>query len=169
MTTQEFISRNFGVTSTKDRSCSSVWADNTGNIYSYGRHYPLLFTVDGVTFVNATGYSNTTAKHINWARQASHDAVNLWVSGCNQYTWRNPDHSQKIPALLSIAHYGMTPAILKALKRAVLADLEAERVNVADRMASKKRTDTQVYRWLIAERDDCIARTAKIKTAWGVK
>jgi hypothetical protein len=70
MTTQDFIRKNYGISSYKERRCSSVFADNDGNIYSYGYHYPLLFEVDGKTFVNDTGYSSTTGKHIRWAKGA---------------------------------------------------------------------------------------------------
>lgn len=166
MTTQEFISRQFGNNDGKEKSLSSVWKDGDGNIYSYGRHYPLLFVVDGITFRNCTGYSNTTAKHINWA--GGHGAVDLWVSGCNLYTWNNPENSAKIPSLLRLAHYGMTPEIKDALKKAVLDDLRAEFVDIKERMDSKKRKDTQIYESLENELADCKSRLAQVKTAWKV-
>ena len=134
MTTQEFISRQFGNANGENKSLSSVTKDGNGNIYSYGRHYPLLFEIDGVNFVNATGYSNTTAKHINWARQAEPGAVSVWLDGCNLYTWNNPENRDKVPALLSLAQYGMTPEIKTALKRAILRDLENERADIQDRI-----------------------------------
>jgi len=51
--------------------CSSVVAAD-GQLYSYGRHYPLLYPVKtrgGKTLLclNASGYSMTTSKHIGWA------------------------------------------------------------------------------------------------------
>lgn len=66
MTSRDFIAKNFGVSSERQRQCSSVFADNDGNIYSYGYHYPLLFKVEGLTFRNTRGYSATTGKHISW-------------------------------------------------------------------------------------------------------
>lgn len=168
MTTQEFIKRNYGIASDKDRKCSSVWADYDGNIYSYGRHYPLLFEVDGVNFINATGYSNTTAKHINWARQAEPGAIDIWLSGCNQYTWRNPENGAKAPHLLYLAHYGMTDDIKSGLKKAILADLEAERANIQERIDSKKRTDTAIYRSLVDEMQDCVKRLELVRGFWGI-
>lgn len=71
MTTADFIRRSYRLSSTKERKCSSVLTDEDGNVYSYGYHYPLLFNIDGLDFVNTAGYSNTTAKHINWAKQAT--------------------------------------------------------------------------------------------------
>lgn len=153
MTTQEFITRNFGVSSTKDRQCSSVFADHDGNMYSYGYHYPLLFTVGGKAFRNVAGYSNSTAKHINWA--GGHDAIDVELTGDNQYSWRNSENAAKVPHLLYMRHaYGgvkdaatakkLDRAILKAIKK----DLTAQRDNITETMASKKRQDTQVYKWL---------------------
>lgn len=165
MTTAEFINRNFGVTSTKDRKCSSVYADHEGNIFSYGPHYPLLFTVDGLSFRNCTGYSNTTAKHINWA--GGHGAIDVWVQGTNLYTWRNGENSQRVPHLLHLASYGMTPVIETALKMAIVEDLDAEYSDIKQRMESKKRKDTQVYRSLEAEMADCESRIKRVNDAWG--
>ena len=168
MTTAEFIQKNFGVPITKDRKCSSVFADNDGNIYSYGYHYPLLFKVGELTFRNNTGYSNTTAKHINWAGGVDPLAIDVLVSGCNQYSWRNQENAKKVPALLyAMSHYatkGVDDKPLEAeLMRAVFADLEAELVDINSRIATKKRTDTQIYRSLIAERNDCVDRIAGVR------
>lgn len=78
MTTADFIRRSYRLSSTKVRICSSVFADENGNVYSYGYHYPLLFHIDGLDFVNTAGYSSTTAKHICWAKEATnHDAINV--------------------------------------------------------------------------------------------
>lgn len=47
-----------------------------GIIYSYGSHYPLLFKVNNIPFVNIAGYSNTTSKHIGIAwRYAKHGVI----------------------------------------------------------------------------------------------
>jgi hypothetical protein len=37
-------------------------------VYSYGRHYPLLVNISDKWILNDRGYSNTTAKHISYAR-----------------------------------------------------------------------------------------------------
>lgn len=77
MTSKDFISNNFGIRSDRERQCSSVFADHDGNIYSYGYHYPLLFEVNGLKFVNTRGYSNTTSRHIHWAKQAERGAIEV--------------------------------------------------------------------------------------------
>jgi len=67
MTTQEFINKAWNGQTRRDR-CSSVFKDNDNNLYSYGYHYPLLFTIGDKQIRNVSGYSNSTAKHINWTR-----------------------------------------------------------------------------------------------------
>lgn len=72
----------------KSSQCSSVgyWG---GVLYSYGSHYPLMFKVNDVLFINTSGYSNTTAKHINWAWSAAYrygkkaHAVHLSGTSCH--------------------------------------------------------------------------------------
>lgn len=166
MTTADFINRTFGVHSERERACSSVWADQHGNIYSYGRHYPLLFKIGGLTFRNRVGYSNTTAKHINWA--GGFGATDVWLQGCNQYTWRNSENAARVPHLLSIAAYGMTPELEAKLKDAIITDLEAERADIQERMDAKTRHDTQIYRMLTEEYADCAARLSHVRNAWGL-
>ena len=50
-------------------------------VYSYGRHYPLgrIGTYKGqkIAFINDTGYSNTTAKHIRHAKSAASHLIVL--------------------------------------------------------------------------------------------
>lgn len=58
------------------KQCSSVFYES-GVLYSYGHHYPLMWAVKSrsnqpVFFVNTRGYSVTTAKHINWAFRAAY-------------------------------------------------------------------------------------------------
>lgn len=166
MTTRQFIERNFGVESNKDRKCSSVWADNKGNIYSYGQHYPLLFKAKGLIFRNCAGYSSSTAKHINWA--GGFGAIDVWVSGCNMYTYNNPENANKVPAILrNLRYYQDSDASnYKAEDRlisAVFADLEAELVDINNRLSTKTRTNTKVYADLIAERNDCVDRIASVR------
>lgn len=149
MTTREFINKQFGIESEKDRQCSSVFADSKGNIYSYGRHYPLLFKVGNKVFRNVTGYSNSTAKHINWA--GDHNAIDVCLDGCNMYTWNNPENAGKVPSLLRLSRYGETGEFDKQLMQAVINDLRAEILDIKSRMQAKKRHDTQVYKALERE------------------
>lgn len=143
MTSRQFIEKNFGVPLQKDRSGSSIWADNKGNIYSYGRHYPLLFKVNGITFRNTAGYSNTTSRHIGWCR--GFEAIDVQLSGCGQYSWNHPENRDKVPYLLSMGAHDDT--ILKAIRK----DLFNEHTRVTDLMLSKKRKDTAIYKYLESE------------------
>jgi hypothetical protein len=54
----------------KAGTCSSVTYDGE-HFYSYGKHYPLLVLVGDEYLLNDSGYSNTTAKHISYARPHS--------------------------------------------------------------------------------------------------
>jgi len=76
MTTLEFMRKHKG-TSGKTRYCSSVMLGIDGVFYSYGYHYPLLFEVGGLWFVNDRGYSSSTSKHIGWARSLADCSVEL--------------------------------------------------------------------------------------------
>lgn len=129
MTTREFIRNTYGVTSTRERHCSSVFTDYDGNVYSYGYHYPLLFQVAGTWFINVRGYSNSTAKHISWAQDASdYRAVPVEL---DEYASR---------VIASNGHWDETDKLneLERVTRKKVARLQAE-------LASKKRKDTQVY------------------------
>jgi len=144
MTTREWINKNFGKEG-ESKYFSSVAKDRKGNIYSYGSHYPLLFKVGGKVFRNTGGYSNSTAKHINWTYDV--EAINVELRGCNQYTWNNSENSDKVPALLRDNGYynaDNDKQILKAIK----ADLKASQKQLKEQMQAKKRKDTQVYGWL---------------------
>lgn len=143
MTTQEYISRNFGLPSNQHKYFASIAKDINGNIYSYGNHYPLLFKVGNKVFRNTAGYSNSTAKHINWA--GGHGAIDVELQGCNQYTWNNQENSNKVPYLLNLAKYGMSKKLERALLKAVLNSLEAQKQQLEEDMASKKRKDTRIY------------------------
>lgn len=169
MTSAEFIKRQYGNANGETKSLSSIFKDQIGNIYSYGRHYPLLFEIDGVNFVNNTGYSNSTAKHINWARQAEPGAIAVWLDGTNLYTWNNPENRQCVPALLQdLAYNPEKPETIKALKKAILRDLENERVDIYNRMESKTRKNTKLYESLIVEMTDCVKRLELVKGFWGL-
>lgn len=68
MTTQEFIEKEFANDNGKTRYFGSILKDANGNLYSYGRHYPLLFKVGNQTFRNTRGWSVSTGRHIRWTR-----------------------------------------------------------------------------------------------------
>lgn len=141
MTTRDFIARTYNTESNRERFCSSVFTDSKGIVYSYGYHYPLAIRVAGLDVVNTAGYSATTAKHINWARQAlGYDAIGAKLSR----------HEGDV---LSSHNYS-TSMRLQALKQA----LYREHSELVEEMASKKRKDTQVYRHLEHE----LARVTKL-------
>lgn len=140
MTTKDFIAKTFGTTNERwgrhgyDRWCSSVVTDKDGTVYSYGRHYPLLFEVAGRNFVNTRGYSNTTAKHINWAWAAvDYNAIGVEL---------NREQSEVIAA-----SYSSTTDKLKAIKQALLE----QHNRLFEELSSKKRKDTWIYSHLQAE------------------
>jgi hypothetical protein len=60
-----------------DTSHGNLFTDGNGTMYSYGYHYPLLFDVNGLKFINTAGYSNTTAKHISHARSLAQHEVHI--------------------------------------------------------------------------------------------
>lgn len=123
MTTREFIERWYGVDDGIERSCSSVFKDGKGNIYSYGYHYPLLFTLNGQTFRNVHGYSVTTAKHIGW---------------CYGFNAIDVDLPSSFRLSSDEAYdYVQVKRALRDKANRLRAELDA-----------KKRTDTKVYQWL---------------------
>ena len=138
MTTADFIKNTYGVPSTRDRHCSSVFTDRNGNVYSYGYHYPLAFKIDGLNFINVAGYSSTTAKHIAWAK---------WAIGYYNY----------IPVKLQgeRLQYGLTLDKIKVL-------LEAELSEIHLQMYSKTRHDTAVYRHLMEQEDRVMTDINKV-------
>lgn len=109
---------------TKD--CASVFATND-RIYSYGYHYPLLFTVTtpsgrSLWVCNDGGYSVTTARHISYCSPLADVCAPIGATN-----GRVIDYADVVDAITS----------------------EANRV--AREMASKKRKDTQVYRGLVRD------------------
>ena len=102
------------------KACASVFATND-RIYSYGYHYPLLFPVQskshGLVWVcNTGGYSATTGKHIGYSNYLAD--VSAPIGGTN----------------------GVTVTI-----DTVIDSLSHKIDECLSLMASKKRTDTQVY------------------------
>lgn len=132
MTIQQFIGREFGNNDGKVKQCSSVIKDGEGNIYSYGAHYPLVFKVFGLNFINTAGYSVSTAKHINWASQAVEHYGNPLIDIKLPGNFRLADHNWK---------YGDTPKALEYFKT-VLVD---QAVELQMKMLKKKRKNTMVY------------------------
>lgn len=68
MRTQDFIKEVATGQRTKAGKCASVFFES-GALYSYGYHYPLLVKIGGAWIVNDRGYSSTTGRHISYARQ----------------------------------------------------------------------------------------------------
>lgn len=140
MTTRQFIAKAYediNAGKLARGKCSSVFADGTA-IYSYGYHYPLLFTIESETGArlwvrNTRGYSSTTARHICWAGGlADIDAIVPRTVGYGN------------------GHYDIasTRAIVAQALREELEKIETEQ-------ASKARKNTQVYARL-QERADAI-------------
>lgn len=77
MTTREFMRSRQGHNPSREVWCSSVKQSTNGDFYSYGSHYPLLFKVGSLWFVNDNGYSSSTSKHICWARPFANHSVEL--------------------------------------------------------------------------------------------
>jgi hypothetical protein len=122
MNNKTFIEQAFFNNTRKD-SHGNLFRDGHNNIYSYGYHYPLLFRAednDNLYFINTTGYSNTTSKHIGHAWAATdYKGIAIELNGRHLH-----------PA------FRLSDALTILSKQ--LADLKV----LAD---SKKRKDTQVY------------------------
>lgn len=129
MTTRDFIAKTYDTPATKERFCSSVYTGYDGTVYSYGRHYPLAFHLRGLDFVNNRGYSNTTAKHINWAQSAigygNYINVKLWRKDIDEFNAFGATEDDKL--------------------KVVLTALEREIHELKDLADSKKRKNTAVY------------------------
>jgi hypothetical protein len=67
MRTDQFITSCANGQQTSSKTVASVFFDGK-TVYSYGYHYPLLIKVNNFWIVNTRGYSNTTAKHISYAK-----------------------------------------------------------------------------------------------------
>lgn len=81
MSTRDLIEKIVnGVIKTNYKRVSSVFLEN-GVFYSYGYHYPLMIKTSAGWVVNDRGYSNTTAKHINWCRPYAIGSVHFYHNG----------------------------------------------------------------------------------------
>ena len=129
MTSLQFIEKQFYATHGLEKHHNSLYRDSKGNIYSYGYHYPLMFTADDssrLVFINTTGYSNTTSKHIGHAWNAcDYKAIGIKLNG------RRLSPEFKLRDALEL--------------------LTRERAEIIRTMNSKKRKDTYVYRALVSE------------------
>jgi len=74
MTNYDYVQANAFKPDTRH---GNLFTDGNGTMYSYGFHYPLLFEVNGLKFINTAGYSNTTAKHISHARSLAQHEVHI--------------------------------------------------------------------------------------------
>jgi hypothetical protein len=144
MTTAEFIEKAF-YNETKKRSCSSVFIES-GIVYSYGYHYPLLFKVADHTFINTAGYSATTARHIYWARQAvNHEATEVELSRLDSRIINSGIYSDR----------DRLERLLQATAGMVARATEAR--------DAKKRKDTWVYQRLTAKLEKAQASHAVVE------
>ena len=135
MTTREFINKNFGVTG-NNKTCSSVLKDWNGNIFSYGYHYPLLIKVGDKVLRNVRGYSNTTARHIQWSRDI--DAIDI-----------------RFERDFRVGNDAWNLKSAKSGKLKYIDGLKAQ-------MESKKRKDTQVYRQLEREYNEAVSNYERL-------
>lgn len=124
MKNSEFISQ---YKFTPNKSHGNLFTDGNGTMYSYGYHYPLLFKVNGLTFVNEMGYSSTTSKHIAHCRPYANYQVQLlfhdsWGGRSTQY-------------------------------ENVLKSLEKELQYINEQIAELKRHNTQKEARLLSERE----------------
>lgn len=140
MTSREFIQRQFGNNDGKEKWCSSILKAANGDIYSYGYHYPLLFTINGQVFRNVRGYSVTTAKHIGWCY--GFGALSIEVDTFSNFNYLDDD--QKLHAIY------------------VTMGKKAE--NLRKQLESKKRKDTQIYESLEAQLNDTIFALDKVRS-----
>jgi hypothetical protein len=134
MTNQTFILKAWNG-QTKTRRNNSLVFERMGNekvLYSYGYHYPLLFTINGKTIRNVTGYSHTTAKHINLTRCV--DAYDVQC-GYGFHLYRGSDGEAKNAESLRLV-------LLDKITR-----LDKE-------IASKTRKDTKIYARLLSDLED---------------
>lgn len=128
MKTVDFIRRTYRTGNT-ERQCSSVITDSEGVVYSYGRHYPLLIGVAELDFVNTSGYSNTTNRHINWAKQAvDYEYIAVELYGDDRHVVASAFNDDGV----------RLKVIMEALTR-----MQQKLIEEIDK---KKRTTTAIYR-----------------------
>lgn len=135
MRSKDFITKYFGKQDGKLRTCSSLLKDTQGNIYSFGFHYPLLFKVKSVSnttlnFLNITGYSQTTRRHIGYCTELAEYFVKL------------PNGSTTNSLSPSFTIDAITEALTSEIKQ-----LESS-------MKAKKRKDTNIYKELEYQYND---------------
>lgn len=128
MTSKEFMQKKFKKADGKVQTFASIMKDGDGNIYSYGYHYPLLFSVNGKNYINTSGYSVTTAKHIGWAWGAvNYDAIAVeYEGGMSNFSYIADDLKQEF----------------------IERDIQKTINRIQSEMDAKKRKNTQVYQAL---------------------
>lgn len=122
------IAPDIGNPNARHRECSHLVFDR-GILYSYGKHYPLLFKIGNVIFRNVAGYSQTTnGKHIPATYNV--DAYNVKLK-------------REFSLPYEYSYGGNTPN-----QDDVIASLEHERDTLLSTMDSLKRKDTKKYLFL---------------------
>ena len=107
-------------------------------IYSYGYHFPIAaFYGDNAVLFNSSGYSNTTAKHQNYARRAL--AYNVQIIECPDVLLQNGGHAE------NMAHFETEykNALLKAKRARLHSTLHIDH-------AEKQRANARAYCELFA-------------------
>ena len=128
MKTREFINKHFGQETSEEIKFGSIIKDCNGDMYSYGYHYPLIFTVQGLNFRNVHGYSNTTAAHIAWTRDI--EALDIDLPKTRE-SYNYSTSLREFQTLESIANVYRDQIHAKNLE-----------------LQAKKRKDTNIYKWL---------------------
>lgn len=114
MNNHDFIA-SFGTQ--KYKVYSSLVRDDDGNIYSFGFHYPLLFSIGSLWYRNTAGYSSTTSRHIGIAGQWSDVDVEI------------PNNGRRgVPKYWEISEWLATTV-----------------TNLEEQLGLKKRKDTKIY------------------------
>ena len=134
MDTRTFIEKRLRNETKRIYFGSIAWSDRLQTVYSYGSHYPLARIIDGIAFINTSGYSVSTGRHIRWAWDA-----------CANIVGRENVYGVNFIAPIKGIHggiYGYRDLDLDSIIMSANVDLE----EIEKVMATKKRHDTFVYR-----------------------
>lgn len=152
MNNRDWIEKTFyGQTKSGNKS---LYSDMYQNVYSYGIHYPLLFRVGSKVLINDIGYSNTTSKHINHAKNVEPDAIRVKLYPERQGYTSGYSH---IGTLLA------WNASEDQLVEAISGNMQHHLSDLFDQMDAKKRKDTQVYRHLEYQFDNIAQAIGEIE------
>lgn len=155
MNNSQWIKKAFyGETQANNNSMSK---DNYQNVYSYGIHYPLLFRVGDKVILNDIGYSNTTSKHINTAREVDSDAISVKL-----YPERE-GYGSGYTHIGSMLVWGEGEKAPETVLNEIIGGMQHHLSDLYDKMELKKRKDTQIYAGLEREFDNIVNSIAKLE------